>query len=206
MRTDKELDELYGRAHKTPGWLSYLLEANAIDDRESEYLIWRDECEAPVEKKMRLWEAQIESAGGLEIYNAETSEEQLIAVTNRIQQIDKETTSQPYEIAETIREICRYRQLVSLRAQLRLELVAPEIMPQWMIDKARAYRLDDLIQDKLKRGFMKCPVHAEDHPSFHVTSYGYCFGCLKSWNSIGWLMDFEKMTFRQAVEYLANKA
>ena len=71
MRTDKDLDELYDRASVAPGWLSYLLEAKTIDDLEAEYLIWRDECDAPVKKRIRIWEAQVESHGGIEVENAE---------------------------------------------------------------------------------------------------------------------------------------
>lgn len=204
MRTDKELDELYDRASVVPGWLSYLLEAKAISDYEASYLIWRDECDAPVKKKIRIWEAQIESHGGLDVENAETPIEQLEAVTKRIKAIDSKCERQSYEIAETLREIGNYRRLVSLRAQLRMELVPPELMAQDKIEKARAYRLDNLLKGKLLKKFMVCPIHPEKHGSFYVTSYGFCFGCLRSWNSIGWLMDFEKMTFKQAVEYLAS--
>ncbi len=136
--------------------------------------------------------------------NAETPEEQLVAVTERIKRIEEMSAGQPFEIAEAVRDLGKYRQLVSLRARLRLELTPPECMPQDMIDRARAYRLDDLLAGQLVKKFMKCPVHAEEHGSFYVTSYGYCFGCLRSWNAIGWLMDFEKMTFRQAVERLCG--
>lgn len=205
MRTDKELDELYERASPHPGWLSYLLDAKAIDDLETDYLIWRDECDAPVKRKMRMWEAQIEADGGLELENAETSEERLTAVTNRIRSLDDKCDGYGYPIAETIREIGRYRQLVSLRAQLRFQLEPPKLMAQELIDKARAYRLDHLLKGQLVRKFMKCPVHPEKHGSFYVTAYGFCFGCLRSWNAIGWLMDFDRMTFRQAVEHLATK-
>lgn len=204
MRSDKELDEQYDRTSQAPAWLSYLLEANAITDKECDYLMWRDECEAPVRKRMRIWEAQMESGGGSAIWNAETPEKQLEAVTSQIQYLERETADKPYEIAETIREIGKYRQLLSLRARLRLQLIAPEMMPQEKIDRAREYRLDRLLRDKLKRGFMRCPVHEDDTPSLHVTSYGYCFGCMHSWNSIGWLMDFHSMTFRQAVEHLSS--
>lgn len=198
------MDELYDRASVVPGWLSYLLDAKAINDDEASYLIWRDECDAPVKKKLRIWEAQIESHGGIELENAETPEEQLMAVTNRIHSIDKKCVGMGYPIAEALREIGRYRQLVSLRAQLRMQLEPPKMMAKELIEKARAYRLDDLLKGKLKKKFMLCPVHGEDHGSFYVTAYGFCFGCLRSWNSIGWLMDFEKMMFKQAVEYLAS--
>lgn len=205
MRTDKELDELYDRASPHPGWLSYLLDAKAIDDSEAEYLIWRDECDAPVKQKLRIWEAQVEANGGIELENAETPEEQLVAVTRRIHSIDRQCVGMGYPIAEALREIGRYRQLVSLRAQLRMELEPPTMMPKELIDRARAYRLDELLRGQLVRKFMKCPVHPEKHGSFYVTAFGFCFGCLRSWNAIGWLMDFQKMTFKQAVEYLANR-
>jgi hypothetical protein len=201
MRTDRELDELYDRASPHPGWLSYLLDAKAIDDSETEYLVWRDECDAPVKAKMRIWEAQIE---GIDL--EETQAEQLVAVTARIVSIDQRCSGQPWEIQQVLREVARYRQLVSLRAQLRLEMDPPKTMPEDMIRKARAYRLDQLLSGRLKKKFMKCPVHPEKHDSFYVTSFGFCFGCLRSWNAIGWLMEFDHMTFRQAVEFLAQKA
>lgn len=204
MRTDKELDELYDRASQAPGWLSYLLEARAINDREAEYLIWRDECDAPVKAKIRIWEAQIESHGGIELENAETPLEQLSAVSKRIKSIDALCVGQAYPIAESLRDIGRYRQLVSLRAQLRLELTPPVLMAQEKIDRAREYPLSKLLGKQLVRKFMKCPVHPEKHGSFYVTTFGFCFGCLRSWNSIGWLIDFNHMTFKQAVEYLST--
>lgn len=202
MRSDRELDELYDRASVAPGWLSYLLDAKAIDDKEAEYLIWRDECDAPVKQKIRIWEAQIESHGGLEMEFAETPAEQLEACKRRIKLIDERCEGQAYPIAETLREIGRYRQLVSLRAQLSMQLDPPLLMSKDKIDRARDYRLDDLLKGQLVKKFMKCPVHPEKHGSFYVTSFGFCFGCLRSWNAIGWLMDFQKMTFRQAVEHL----
>jgi hypothetical protein len=202
MRTDKELDELYERASPHPGWLSYLLDAKAVNDAETEYLVWRDECDAPVKKKIRIWEAQLEAYGGIAFENAETSMEQLQAIDQRIKSIDQKCANQPYPIAEAMREVGNYRRLVSLRAQLRMELMPPELMSQDKIDKARAYPLDELLKGKLVKKFMKCPVHPEKHGSFYVTSYGFCFGCGRSWNAIGWLMDFEKMTFKQAVEHL----
>ena len=205
MRTDRELDELYDRASPHPGWLSYLLDAKAVDDNEAEYLVWLDECDAPVKAKMRIWEAQIEAHGGIDLENAETQEEQLAAATKRIASVDQRCSGQPWEIQQVLREVARYRQLVCLRTQLRLEMDPPKTMPEDMIRKAREYRLDVLLTGRLKKKFMKCPVHPEKHDSFYVTSYGFCFGCLRSWNSIGWLMEFDHMTFRQAVEFLAAK-
>ncbi len=54
-----------------------------------------------------------------------------------------------------------------------------------------------------------CPFHAENSPSFTVyrdsQSY-YCFGCGKTGDAFTWLMERDGMTFREAVEVLADRA
>jgi DNA primase len=54
-----------------------------------------------------------------------------------------------------------------------------------------------------------CPFHKEKSPSFTVNSekqFYYCFGCGAGGNAIGFLMDYERMEFPQAVENLASAA
>jgi len=53
-----------------------------------------------------------------------------------------------------------------------------------------------------------CPFHNEKSPSFLVTpakGIYKCFGCGASGNSISFVMDYEKMSFAEAIRYLANK-
>ena len=53
-----------------------------------------------------------------------------------------------------------------------------------------------------------CPFHNEKSPSFTVspTKEIYkCFGCGKSGNSIGFLMDVEKYSYVESLRWLANK-
>jgi DNA primase len=53
-----------------------------------------------------------------------------------------------------------------------------------------------------------CPFHNEKSPSFTVspTKEIYkCFGCGKSGNSIGFLMELEKYSYVEALRWLANK-
>jgi DNA primase len=54
-----------------------------------------------------------------------------------------------------------------------------------------------------------CPFHAENSPSFTVyresQSY-YCFGCGKSGDAFTWLMERDGLTFREAMEVLADRA
>lgn len=54
-----------------------------------------------------------------------------------------------------------------------------------------------------------CPFHNEKTPSFTVTpdkGMYYCYGCHKGGNVFNFLMEVDKMTFPEAVEYLAAKA
>lgn len=201
---EKQLDELYERAHTAPGWLSCLLEAGAINSNDEKYLIWRDECDAETQGCLRTWAAQVERGGGIDMVNAETPSERFEAACRVIETIEKKCLSFTSEIAEAYREMLGYRKFLGLRAVLKLELDSPEMLPEWKVQKAREYRLDELLRSKLKRRFMKCPVHPEKHGSFFVTSFGYCFGCSRSWDAISWLMDFETMTFKGAVEWLSN--
>ena len=54
-----------------------------------------------------------------------------------------------------------------------------------------------------------CPFHQEKTPSFTVTpsrqTY-HCFGCGVHDNAIGFLMEYDRLTFREAIEELAQQA
>jgi DNA primase len=53
-----------------------------------------------------------------------------------------------------------------------------------------------------------CPFHNEKSPSFSVSptrELYKCFGCGKSGNSIGFLMEHEKFSYVEALRWLANK-
>jgi DNA primase len=52
----------------------------------------------------------------------------------------------------------------------------------------------------------RCPFHDEKSPSFTVIpdkQFYYCFGCGASGNAIGFLMNYERLEFPEAVEKLA---
>lgn len=54
-----------------------------------------------------------------------------------------------------------------------------------------------------------CPFHDEKTPSFTVSAdkqFYHCFGCGAHGTAIGFLMEYERMGFREAVEELANRA
>ena len=89
-------------------------------------------------------------------------------------------------------------------------------IPQHFIDELLD-RLDivDIIDKhvslkKTGRNFSACcPFHNEKTPSFSVNpekQFYYCFGCGAGGNSIGFIMDYEKLDFPSAVENLASYA
>ena len=54
-----------------------------------------------------------------------------------------------------------------------------------------------------------CPFHDEKSPSFSVNpdkQFYYCFGCGAGGNAIGFLMEYEHMSFPDAVAALAQDA
>jgi DNA primase len=54
----------------------------------------------------------------------------------------------------------------------------------------------------------KCPFHEEKTPSFMIQkgdNHYHCFGCGAHGDSIAFLMNHEKMSFSEAVEYLAER-
>ena len=53
-----------------------------------------------------------------------------------------------------------------------------------------------------------CPFHHEKTPSFTVSpgvNLYYCFGCKAGGNVIQFIMEMEKLTYQEAVEYVANQ-
>ena len=63
-----------------------------------------------------------------------------------------------------------------------------------------------------KRGknfFGLCPFHQENSPSFSVDparKMYYCYGCHKGGDSISFLMNYDRMSFVEAIQLLAEKA
>ncbi len=65
------------------------------------------------------------------------------------------------------------------------------------------------LEQKGGRWWGCCPFHNERTPSFCVTpekDFFYCFGCKKGGGAVTFLMESERMSYPEALEYLAKKA
>ncbi|MDD4315575.1 MAG: DNA primase [Clostridia bacterium] len=65
------------------------------------------------------------------------------------------------------------------------------------------------LQKKGRDYWACCPFHHEKTPSFQVRAdhqFFKCFGCQKSGNVITFVMEHERMTYPEAVEWLAERA
>ena len=75
-------------------------------------------------------------------------------------------------------------------------------------------RIEDVVGDFVtlkRRGsglWACCPFHNEKTPSFHVEpSRGIykCFGCGKAGSAVGFIMEYERLSYQEALRYLARK-
>ena len=87
----------------------------------------------------------------------------------------------------------------------------PQETVQKILDTAR---IEEVIGDFVtlrRRGadlWACCPFHNEKTPSFHIIpSKGqyYCFGCHKGGSAVGFIMDYEHLSYVEALRYLAKK-
>lgn len=88
-----------------------------------------------------------------------------------------------------------------------------QIPPQFIDDLLTRVDIVDVIDARLplkkagKNMQACCPFHNEKTPSFTVSpdkQFYHCFGCGQSGTAIGFLMDYDQMTFPEAIQDLAD--
>ena len=92
--------------------------------------------------------------------------------------------------------------------------VAGKIPNQFIQELLSRTDIVDLIDSKLplKRSgsnfVARCPFHNEKTPSFSVNrdkQFYYCFGCGAKGTAIGFLMEYDRLNFVEAIEFLADQ-
>lgn len=71
-----------------------------------------------------------------------------------------------------------------------------------MIRRAREYPFADLYE--FERNQAVCPFHADKNPSMHLfrDNHVYCFSCGKGWDTIGFIMERDGLSFPETVKKL----
>ena len=93
--------------------------------------------------------------------------------------------------------------------------MAGRIPPQFIDDLLARTDIVELIAGRiqLRKGGKdyqaRCPFHDEKSPSFtvsHEKQFYHCFGCGAHGTAIGFLMEYDRLGFREAIEELARRA
>src|SRR5579872_7515194 len=97
-----------------------------------------------------------------------------------------------------------------------MQLMANRIPREFIQLLLSRIELVDLIDSKVplrkkssNNYFACCPFHNEKSPSFSVSQnkqFYYCFGCGAHGNALDFLMQFDHLTFPEAVDTLAKQA
>lgn len=211
MKDARHLDFLYDHWSERLGWLSWLEENFDLSIEEVHYLRRRADNDEGVRDKLMAWDEEIARAGGWAIYNEENVGRKLAMVNARIDEIEKqaETIASP-ESRLLFLGISPLDSLAGLRYRIRNQIISmevpdrKEIITDAEIDRARLVPLSKVIPNLPKTHKILCPFHQEKSPSFHVQKWGFCFGCGKHIDSIGWVMGQEKKSFVDAVKYLCS--
>lgn len=167
-----------------------------------------DQPEVDLQKRLSLWESQIEREGGLEIYNEIDPRIKLRMVNEKIasieQQSDQFSGDSKFIFLELSLDVLR-----GVRWRLRNQVLAQEVPDRKVpvtdaeIEWARSVPLEKMFQKLPRDRKVCCPYHHEKTPSFHVYQRGYCFGCGVSIDSIQWSMDQLGLSFVEAVKALS---
>jgi len=73
------------------------------------------------------------------------------------------------------------------------------------IRRAKEVPMESLIDRPIKRGQILCPFHEEKTPSCRIYhDHLHCFGCGKSLDTIGYIMEIQGLSFIDSVKYLCK--
>lgn len=80
-----------------------------------------------------------------------------------------------------------------------------KIINQSDINQAKSIPMESLIDQPIKRGQILCPFHNEKTPSCKVYSdHIHCFGCGKTLDTIGYVMETQGLSFIDSVKFLCQ--
>jgi len=83
--------------------------------------------------------------------------------------------------------------------------LGPEKITNDDISKAKDIPMESLIDRQIRRGQILCPFHEEKTPSCRIYSdHLHCYGCGKSLDTIGYIMETQALSFIDSVKFLCK--
>lgn len=75
------------------------------------------------------------------------------------------------------------------------------------IAQAKAYPIQNILQQEARNTQVRCPWHEDNHPSATIKgNFLWCFVCNRGADTIELMMDLYEMNFKQAVTELAGRS
>lgn len=227
--TEETLMDLYFLIRRHVGWLNEC-KCAGFSQEDLLFLEKLDDALAGYRPDDHIteWEKEIEGMGGHQIYFAETDDEKIKLLSEKIADIYRDYeksmwADEPYVDRAIKLMLSGVKRLEKVRRGIRGQQLHKDEMEKMRadptyksdritdrdIESARAYPIERLIPEfEMSRGgYVKCKWHEDTRPSMLVKNgFAYCFSCQKTVDSIRWLMEVDNMNFVDAVKYLRDRS
>lgn len=206
---ERNLFDIYFKIRHLSGWVTHCKEAGFTEEELIHMEKLDDEFASydPL-KAIREWLKEIDSEISPDVFFSETDVEKLAHLRQiifdgwlEIGNLLRDEIPLPLILIKKAGILKTEKLFSKIRArQIHKDMPTQSMeLPEWQITKAREYPLSDLVAGELKQGRMKCPFHKGKDNNFMVKERGYCFVCGEWADSIKYLMEIEKYSFREAV-------
>lgn len=216
------LVETWWLCRKGNGWLANMIHTFDISPAEEEMLCDLDDAMIEIDKKMDQWEKTVSRQERWGLMGLETDKENFDLLSKDICSIYKRYQEMAqadgayadrfiYLVVSELEEKKDYLKKLRARILHTARLVSGNEetgnrIGERELEVARNFPLERLIGDLPKDGRIPCPLHGGEHRNFVVKNgWGFCHTCHRSIDAIGWLIEFKRLTFAEAVRQLSGK-
>jgi len=205
--SDRLMTDIYYRVRKYPGWLAGLMLTKLFEPGELIFVEKLDDLTLPMWNELDKLEFPDERTEADYKNVLQTLNDDIFDYEAQYDELAK-ADWMPVErllMAKTIDRMKKERDRVAMKLHVRDNAKSGG---GWRVDNVRIARAKNVpihrimgVPDGTR---MKCPIHEGDNKtSFSIRgSWGHCFSCGKSLNSINYLMQIRGMNFVDAVREL----
>lgn len=207
MRDEGVLTAAFYSMRNRPGWVRSCLDLG-FSLEEVAFMEDLDDHHFSVDKKLEELDKEITRSGGYDCWEADDLSEKIEILSREIARIYRNIDIRigkdtPFIETAIYRGASNLDRLIKIRSSLRGRQLYAETGDPITNDvvKAKQFPLEVLLAGRIsQKGYIICPFHSDTRPSMLVKGgFGYCFSCHASCDSLKWLQEVEKKTFKQAV-------